>query len=304
MMEPIISVVMCCYNSEAHIKNAIDSILNQTFKNFEFIIWDDGSTDRTKEIIHSYDDKRIIYLYHENTGLGQALRLACENTSAPIIARMDADDVSLPNRFEKELKYLGDHKEAVLVSSAVNYMDEDNRIIGSSFPYTKYEIIQKIMKSGGSVISHPSSMFRKSDYLLAGGYYPLNKAQDSLLFSKMMKYGKLAIIPEPLLNYRISAKSISSQTQYNDYDRIIGILRQKMINDDIVLENDVHLYNELVACAKEHNRNCTNTVNTNRMRPTFDMKVYDFVVPFLGEATSRMLVIALKNTITTILHKY
>ena len=84
-----VSVVLCTFNDERTIKEAIESILCQSYNNFEFIIWNDGSTDGTEEIIKSYKDNRIRYFFHENTGLGEALRLACAEAKGKYIARMD-----------------------------------------------------------------------------------------------------------------------------------------------------------------------------------------------------------------------
>lgn len=286
---------MCCYNAETHIKKAIDSILNQSFNDFEFIIWDDGSTDKTKEIIASYSDGRIRYFYHENTGLGEALRLACEKTTAQIIARMDADDYSLPDRFEKEYAFLAKHEDVALVSSAVNYIDDNDNMISCSFPYTNYDVIKKIMLSGSSVIVHPASMFKKAIYIQTGGYHPLKKAQDSLLFSRMMQFGKLAILQEPLLNYRISANSISSQTQHNAYDDLVWRLRKKMINDVEVSYTDVRIYNELVDCAKRYNKSKAKNITSKRLKLSLEMRIYNFLKRIIGESISRKLIIMLKN---------
>lgn len=296
-MSPKISVVMCCYNSEEHIKKAIDSILCQTFYEFEFIIWDDGSTDQTHDIVLSYEDKRIRYFYHENTGLGQALRMACSKVESPIIARMDSDDYALPNRLETEYNYLQEHKDVVLISSAVNYMDDNDNIIGSSFPYTDYRIIHRIMQTGRSVIVHPASMFRKDAYEKAGGYYPLKKAQDSLLFSKMMKFGKLSIHPKPLLNYRISLNSISSQTEGSPYDSIILQLRKKMIYDYTICDEDIEIYNKIVILAKKLTKSKVTTINEKRQSLSLEMRLYNFLVSFLGPNLSRSIIISLKNTI-------
>lgn len=304
MTSPRVSIVMCCYNAAKYIKESINSILNQSFNDFEFIIWDDGSSDNTKDIINSYSDRRIKYFYHANTGLGQALKMACEKAVAPIIARMDSDDISLPMRLEKEYDYLMKHDDVVLVSSAVNYINDKGDIMGSSFPYTNYTIISRIMKTGGSVIVHPSAMFRKSDYIKAGGYYPLKKAQDSLLFSKMMKYGKLAVISDVLLNYRISSNSISSQTQMSDYDSLIILLRKKMINDNNVNPDDVVIYNKMVELAKEQNKNKTDYITSKRIKSNLENVLYSFLTLVLGNTKSRNLIICVKNWLALLFKRY
>ena len=125
-----VSVVLCTFNDEKTIKEAIESILCQSYNIFEFIIWNDGSTDGTEKIIKSYDDNRIRYYYHENTGLGEALRLACAEAKGKYIARMDGDDICLPSRIQKQVEFLESHPDYVLVSSAVFYIDEIGEQIG------------------------------------------------------------------------------------------------------------------------------------------------------------------------------
>lgn len=286
---------MSCYNSERFVATAIESILNQTYKDFEFIIWNDGSTDKTEEIIKGFDDSRIRYYYHENTGLGQALRLACEKANGEYIARMDADDISLPERLAKEVEYLESHPKSVLVSSAVNYMDDDGIVHNSSFPYTRMAVIRKRMLSGASVIVHPASMFRKEVYEKAGGYRALKKAQDGLLFSRMMKYGDLSNITEPLLNYRVSEDSISTQTDGNAYTPIITSLRLKMINDEEVLEEDILAYNELVRLSKKCNSKNLGDINKDRQKKAKYEVLYNFFSPIIGKSNARSLIINAKD---------
>mgnify|MGYP001537946173 FL=1 len=96
MEEMKISVVMSCYNSERFLRQSIDSILMQSYREFEFIIWNDGSTDSTEEIIKSYHDERIRYFYAPNQGLGSALAAACKEARGRYIARMDDDDIAMP----------------------------------------------------------------------------------------------------------------------------------------------------------------------------------------------------------------
>lgn len=291
-----ISVVMSCYNSEQFIAASINSILNQTFTDFEFIIWNDGSSDKTEEIVKSFNDPRIRYFYHENTGLGMALQLACKEAKGEYIARMDADDIAEPERFEKELMILDSNPNVVLVSSAVNYIDDDNKRIGISYPYVSSASIKKIMKKTGvSIIVHPAAMFRKDAYFNAGGYLALKKAQDHLLFSRMMKFGDFVNIKEPLLNYRITGGSISSQTDGNAYGALITAYRKKMIDDEEVMGHDIELYNQLVSLSKKVNAKNISVANDNRKaKPTYE-KVAMFLSLFVGKAKARNIIIMVKD---------
>ena len=290
-----VSVVMCCYNAEQHLKKAIDSILSQTFKDFEFIIWNDGSNDNTESIIKSYDDKRILYYYHENTGLGQALRMACEKAQAPIIARMDADDVALPNRLSIEYDYLSKNEDVALVSSAVYYIDDSDTILGRSFPYTKHRKLRNLLLKGQNAIVHPSSMFRKNIYEKAGGYLNLKKAQDLVLFSRMSNYGKIVNYPFPLIYYRISTNSISTQTQSSAYDEIIRSFLKKMSTDINIDSADVTLYNDIILRAKNRSAEEFKKVNRYRYRKSLEEILYNLFKYFLGKKISTLLVVKIKG---------
>lgn len=293
-----LSVVMSCYNSEKYLASAIDSILNQTFTDFEFIIWNDGSTDRTEEIIKSYDDSRIRYFYHENTGLGQALRLACQEVKSPIIARMDADDIALPNRLQIEYDYLQSHPDVVLVSSAVNFIDDDNNFQGRSFPYTKDVILRRLLIRWHNAIVHPASMFRKEAYDRAGGYNALRRAQDKLLFARIMKFGAIANLPHALLNYRIAQDSISTSADSSGYVPVIKAMMDKMIMDEVVLDDDISLYNTVIAYSKKYSNKVNGKEIINRRikrNKHIFHHMYNMVEPVFGKAISEALVIVLKN---------
>lgn len=294
-----LSVVMSCYNSESYLRASIESILAQTFSDFEFIIWDDGSTDKTEEIIKSYKDPRIRYFYHNNTGLGMALQLACEQTRTDIIARMDADDIAYPERLKIEYEYLLKHSDVVLVSSAVRYMNDDGRVIGRSFPYSNNTVIKRLLAKGNNVIVHPSSMFRKKAYLDAGGYMPLKKAQDLHLFARMGKYGNFANISQPLLQYRLAESSISTQTAGSSYSRLINDYLFKMSNDEVVNEEDVDIFNRIVAESKRESKqkSITSEINSSRHKNTFEEQVYILVSRICGSTVSEHIIVGVKNII-------
>lgn len=304
-MNPKISVVMCCYNSEKHLNKAIDSILNQSFTDFEFIIWNDGSTDSTKDIISSYKDSRIKYYYHENTGLGQALRFACEQTTTSIIARMDADDICEPSRLQEEYDYLMSHSDVVLVSSAVNYISECGDYLRRSLPYTNWSVIKNLLlTTGQSVVVHPSTMYRKDVYLKAGGYMPLKKAQDIALFSRMCKFGKFYTFRKPLLNYRLSEDSISTLTSSSSYTPIINAYLRKFSSDDVILFEDVDRYNEVVMLSKKEIKNKNiEFLNQQRYTVSLDVKTYVFLRCLLGDSIASSLVILIRNIMAKIKYR-
>src|SRR4051812_26679567 len=124
---PTVSVLMAVYNGEQYLREAVNSILSQTFKDFEFIIIDDGSTDRSPELLASYAraDSRVKLISRPNKGLTKSLNEGLHAARGEFVARMDGDDISLPERFERQVSYLREHPEVVLVGSRVEFIDPD-----------------------------------------------------------------------------------------------------------------------------------------------------------------------------------
>lgn len=201
-----VSVIMSVYNSDKFLKEAIESILNQTYKNIEFIIIDDGSTDNSKEIIKKYEkiDKRIIFIENkENIGLTKNLNKAIELSSSNYIARMDSDDVSDVTRIEKQIDFLQKNKEFSIVGSCAKYINskgelEENLMV----PESNDEIKSMIYKVNPLV--HPSVMFKKEDIISIGKYNEnLRKVQDYDLWFRAVADGlKIHNIQECLLFLR------------------------------------------------------------------------------------------------------
>ncbi|WP_133059455.1 glycosyltransferase family 2 protein, partial [Enterobacter hormaechei] len=155
-----ISVVIPVYNCETTIKKTIDSVLAQENIDFEVIIVDDGSTDRSAEIITEYDDARIRYFYQENSGISCALNYGISKSNAPFVARIDGDDVALPNRFKKQYDVLKSNTQVCLVGTAVDYINSKGAVIGRTFPYVFRFSASKILLRQ-NLFAHPSVMFRK-----------------------------------------------------------------------------------------------------------------------------------------------
>ena len=142
-MKPLISVVMSVYNGEKYLKRSIDSILNQTFKDFEFIIINDGSTDKSLEIIKSYDDDRIVLIDQENKGLTKSLNIGIKTASGKYIARQDADDVSLPDRLKKQVDFLEVREDVVLLGCRAYEVIGEKRILSRYFEENELKEIGK-----------------------------------------------------------------------------------------------------------------------------------------------------------------
>lgn len=203
---PRVSVLMPVYNGEKYLELAVESILAQTFEDFEFLIINDGSTDRTREILDrlAAKDARIRVVHRENRGITPTLNELLRLARADLVARMDADDIALPERFAKQTRHLDENPECALVASSVVIIDPDGRDLTTrAVPLAHEEIVEGFLRGAGQFVFHPATMFRRKLALELGGYqerHPL--AQDLDLFLRMSEVGRLTNLAEPLLKYR------------------------------------------------------------------------------------------------------
>ena len=217
-MIPTISVIMSVYNGEKYLREAIDSILNQTFKDFEFIIIDDGSTDNSAEIIKSYDDNRIVLIQQGNKGLAAALNEGIKIARGKYIARMDADDISEPDRFEVQFQYMEKNPECVVVGSLSNIISKDANFLYLEERSTDKSQLKKTLPND-TPFAHGSSFIRTSVLSSIDGYKSkMRFSQDVLLWIDLCGLGDFAIIPKPLYNFRINP--FSNQRKSNKYIEI------------------------------------------------------------------------------------
>ena len=213
--QPPISVVMGIYKDEVHVRKAIQSILEQTYPNFEFIIIDDGSQDKSAEIAASFEDPRIRIIHQVNHGLVYTLNQGVKLARAELIARMDADDISLPSRFEKELAWITADSRRGVVGSFFAYIDEKTSsptgtVITSP---TKHIDLWRNMYFNNP-IGHGSTLIRRQAIIEAGGYrdnYGPNEDYD--LWRRIVQNWEIGQIPEVLYWYRLSSGGISSTKQ-------------------------------------------------------------------------------------------
>lgn len=207
MNSPKVSVVMSTFNAGKYLRNAIDSILNQTFKNFEFIVINDGSTDQSEQILATHKDKRIKIIKNEkNIGLSKSLNIGIKQSRAKFIARMDSDDISLPERLSKQINFMNRHPEISVLGSAYYEMDERGHIKTLYQVFIEDAQIKRILSFNTimAYIPHPTVMFLK-DALLDVGLYNegLKTTQDKDLFIRLAAKGyKFANLSEPLLKKR------------------------------------------------------------------------------------------------------
>jgi glycosyltransferase involved in cell wall biosynthesis len=213
-MKPLVSVVMSVYNGEQFLQRAIESILSQTYSNWEFIIIDDASNEATRKILSDYsnDGRFRIIRQPENKGLTKNLNIGVEMSKGEYIARMDADDISLPNRFEEQVLYLEQHPETVAIFSLVDLIDENGKPAGlwpDDRKATSYEAIRRFLPLRNCV-AHPSVMIRKN--ILQQYKYNEKQlhSQDWDLWLRLVNDGKrIEKINKPLLFYRIHNNSVT-----------------------------------------------------------------------------------------------
>jgi glycosyltransferase involved in cell wall biosynthesis len=211
---PLISVLMPAYNAERYVAQAVASILTQTLGDFEFLIVNDGSSDRTPTILERYarQDSRIRLISRPNTGHIVALNEMLHLARGEYIARMDADDIALPQRFELQVEFLQHHSAVVCVGGAHEIIDEAGRLITCWHLLLDDADIQKAALAGHGSICHPCAMIRREALLAVGGYNSdLMPAEDLDLWLRLGELGKLANLPQPVLRYRIHSQSVSEQ---------------------------------------------------------------------------------------------
>jgi glycosyltransferase involved in cell wall biosynthesis len=207
----LISVIMPVWNGASHLRESIDSILAQTEQNFEFLIIDDGSTDDTVAIIRSYEDPRIRLIRQEHEGIVVALNRGVAESRAPWIARMDADDIAYPERFERQLAALAKRPGAVLCHTQIHIMGEA-RYVTPAGRFIRGEALTRLRLCYQSSIVHPTVMFRKDAFLASGGYLEEERhAEDYGLWGRLLEKGPVVGVPEPMLHFRVHEASISKQ---------------------------------------------------------------------------------------------
>lgn len=202
-MEPVVSVVMAVYNGEKFLHHAIKSILLQTYNKYEFIIINDGSTDKSGNIAASYNDRRIRIIENEkNIGLNESLNIGIDYAQGKYIARMDADDICFPTRFAQQLNMLESNSSLDMVGSKALVFNDTGDIQGL-FPYrqTHAEICRR--PSRGFYLPHPTWMgktewFKKFRY----GMEEVERAEDQDLLLRSYRTSKFACLDEVLLGYR------------------------------------------------------------------------------------------------------
>ncbi|WP_312748041.1 glycosyltransferase [Sphingobacterium multivorum] len=224
----LITVIIPCYNGRQYLKEAIESVLNQSYSNFELLIVNDGSTDDSLEVIKDFSDRRIKVINNKmNLGIVKALNIGISNAGGEYIARLDADDMMHKDRLLKQMQFLQKNKDIDIVGSYHYIVDENGCIISiKEYPISNTEI--KFMLFFQNPFSHPSVMFRAhiiKEFPYSSEYKHI---EDYILWCNILKTYKGANIPECLTYYRVHQKNVSKEFQ-NSQRENVGILLLTML---------------------------------------------------------------------------
>ncbi|MEO1391070.1 MAG: glycosyltransferase [Cyanobacteria bacterium J06634_6] len=227
---PTISVVMPVYNTLQYLDAAVDSILGQSFSNFEFLIFDDGSTDGSRERLQQYatQDDRIKLFLRRHGGLTLLLNEGLQKSQGKFVARMDSDDIAERDRFQHQLDFLTQHPDYVAVGSEILRIDSKGSPIGTQGKLETHEaIVRAFLEGQGGAIIHPSAMFVRSALTEIGGYRPdWEPAEDFDLFLRLAEIGKLANLPQVLMKYRLHFSRTTDRRRGEQLEKVRGILRE------------------------------------------------------------------------------
>jgi Glycosyl transferase family 2 len=208
-----VSVILPVFNCKTYVGEAIESILNQKFQDFEFLIIDDGSTDGTPGVLAKYTDPRIRHYRHENRGLAATLNIGISLAQGKYIARQDQDDISLPERLEKQVAFMASHPRVALLGTWAQIMEGD-RLVERYHRHPCNEAVLKYQLLFNNYFVHSSVMMRREVVEAIGGYCTDSERQppeDYELWSRVARVAGVANLPEVLLNYREIPGSMSRQ---------------------------------------------------------------------------------------------
>ncbi|MES2131311.1 MAG: glycosyltransferase [Bacteroidota bacterium] len=239
-MKTDITVLMPVYNGGKYLKEAIDSILNQTYTDFEFLIINDGSTDNSIEIINAYADNRIRLINQKNGGVSDALNTGLKHAVGEYIVRFDADDVCYPTRIEEQYNFMMKYPEYILVGSDADYITKDGEYIFTfnNKGYTDEQIRESSVYSCPFI--HSTVMYKKQVVLDLGGYeVKAHTFEDYFLWTKLLKVGKVYNFNKPMIKVRFNPESVTVDSK--DYNKTFRQLHQKALLTGVITDAEGEL---------------------------------------------------------------
>lgn len=288
MREPLVTVFMPVYNSEQYIREALESILNQTYQNLDILLVDDGSTDRSVEIIKSYQDTRIRLIQNEkNMGIPYTRNVGLKEAKGKYIAIMDSDDIAVSNRIERQIQYLETNPHIDAIGSY--YIQFGGKVEKKVMPkYTTPEEL-KIMLMFYNPIANPSATIRKETLDKHNIKYNLDffVAQDYQLWVQLLKVGNIAIQPEFLLKYRFGHENISKKSNRDKRKKrkqLIGRIHEDLLKFHGIdlTDEEIKVFNEFFTESYGSSVSNIATVHTvvnklkkwNKQTQTFDHDMF------------------------------
>jgi glycosyltransferase involved in cell wall biosynthesis len=243
-MTPRVTVLMPVYNGEKHLREAIESILNQTFRDFELLIINDGSNDNSEKIILSYSDQRIRLINQENNGLSNSLNKGINLSNGEFVARMDQDDISLNNRLEEQIKFMDANPDVGICGAYAIIINEKGDGVGRAVYPLKHEDIRAQLLFSSSIV-HPSAIFRKSIFINNNLEYLSGKSEDYDLWYRAGNVTRLANINKFLFKYRADS-GYSNVLQKQAYlSSAHQIIKNNILELDYFSESEINIYRNM-----------------------------------------------------------
>lgn len=231
MRAPIVTVFMAAYNAEEFIEESIISILNQSFKDFELIIVNDGSTDNTVAIVEQIKDPRIKLVHNpENMGLQATRNRLLDLATGKYIAILDSDDIASPDRLEAQVSFLENHSEIALCGGHAEVIDENDQFTGVKYIQPCNETLETFMLFGNPFVNS-TVLFRKKVFLELKGYRDYAPAEDFDLFVRIAAKHRVANLDKTLVKYRVHQSNVSKKEnhlQLKNENRILENLRSDL----------------------------------------------------------------------------
>ena len=211
MTIPSITVLMPVYNAARYLPQALESIISQTYRDFELLVINDGSTDDSERILASCDDARLRVVKTSNRGVSASLRLGMRLANGHYVARMDADDVALPNRLEVQKNLLDSNPEITVAHSLVDRIDAEGRIVEPRYGELRNDVETKWTLLWQNAVFHPTVMLRADDLKRSRINYRKETriAQDFELWNRVAMVGSFYMINDVLLQYRLHDEKVS-----------------------------------------------------------------------------------------------
>jgi glycosyltransferase involved in cell wall biosynthesis len=206
-----LTITLPVYNAMPFLPAAVESVLGQTFGEFEFFIIDDGSSDGSTDYLRSLRDPRIKLTVRENRGLGATLNELFRDSRTDYVARMDADDICEPLRLEKQMSFLSDHPDVAMLGTGITFV-VGNRVVEGFRPLTEHSEIRRRLLQKRSGVTHPTIIVKRCAWAAVGGYRFAGAGEDLDFCLRLCDFGRVANIPDVVYQYRLRKESLTFNT--------------------------------------------------------------------------------------------